>query len=1285
MHVLTAKHIKSMPSIISILRTGFLLSGVALSVQAGSFSTDFNTGALPAGSHTNANANGGAYLELTGGVGDSGCLKLTKNINSQNGSFILDDLDAGQPIYGFDATFKVRIGGGTSTPADGLSLSVGPGLTDTSLFAEGGAGGGLSFDWDIFNNGAPNPDFPPSPQVNVRVAGGVVAYKAYTIPSIQTGGTDASTWWADVHIHLNPDGSLNFDYRGTNVFTNFFIPGYQNVANAGVPVRFGFGARTGGLNANQWIDNLQITTYTTPMVGISQQPFSQTAQQGDDVQFDVRVANTNGVTYQWYSNNIVIGGATGQTLTVTNTPPSASGSLYKVVATGPNNAATSSVVTLTVTNLPIPSSPQLAFNFDDGLVPSAVTLAGTAVVDLSGGVTNSPCIKLVAPAGSGTMFVTNSADGGNPVFGFTARFKTLVGGGTIPPADGFAFVLGNDIPDAPGGNFEEGLGLGTGLRVTFDIYNNDGIFGFAGGGEPQPAPSIDVRLGNQVLGTRQLPISFMETGVNPNDGTPLYQDTIVQLNVDGTINVVYHGSLVFDHLPIPFGSITGGRFAIAARTGGLNDNIWLDNFELTTTTNSGTIRITSSSGNQTILVNHAVTNTVAVNDPTGATYQWYRNGTTLIGGATSSSYVIPSVVLGDSGATFSAVVTKSSVNVTSTPALLTVVNLTPPVSPNLTFNFNDGLLPAGTAIYGTGGAAGYISLNGGVGDSGVLHITDAVNSQAGAFVISNLYNGAQVSAIAASWDARLGGGSGNAADGYSFNFANNLSQGAAGGGEQGNGTGISVCFDIFGAPTDTPPQPNVSIKYKGAFVGVTQVPKSDLETGSDFRTVLVRVDQDGKLYMSYGERVFFNGLQLPNYSFTSAGQFGFYGRTGGENENQWIDNIQIKGTQSSGPLTISTQPADTTVLVGSNATFSVVPSDPNGATYQWQKNNVNIGGATGSSYTTPPTVLGDNGALFKVVVTGPSGTATSSNAVLTVVAPITISNPVMAYDFNDCALPPGTILNGSGQAPNPPGGYIDCQGGITNSAVLKLTDAVNGQGGTFIMPDADNNQPIKALTAYFAIRVADGTTPPADGFSFVWAPSNNIPNNVTFGQNGIGNGLIVGFDTYLNNPSAPEAPSFNVWWNGVQVANKLVPVEAIETGGYNVDPLLQYADVFIRVNSNGTLDLQYHGNVILNKLVLPGYAAVAGGRFAIGAATGGLNETHWVDNIQIATTQGLVPPTLGATRVGNSLRLTWGPNFKLQSTPTLNPSTWTDVPGATSPYIAAPTGAAQFFRLAPAP
>ena len=457
-------------------RIALLLMAAMLSARAGSFTSDFNTGDLPPSSHTNANASGGAYLELTGGIGDSGCLKLTKSINGQNGSFILDDLDSGLPIYGFDVTFKVRIGGGTQPPADGFSLTVDPNLTDTSLFGETGTGGGLVFGWDIYNN----PDTPPSPQIEVRVNGAQVAYKGYTVDGISTTG-DVTTWWTDVHIHLNPDGSLNLDYQGVNVFTNLFLPNYQAIVDAGVPVRFGLGARTGGLNANQWIDNLQITTFTTPMVGISQQPFSQTVQQGDDAAFDVRVANINGVSYQWMSNNVPIAGAVSQGLIITNVQPTFSGSQYQVVATGPNNVVTSSVVTLTVTNLALPA-PQLSFNFDEGtgVPPDGTLLTGTAFIDTIGGVNDSGVVKLVNPSGSGVLIVTNSAEAGLPVFGFTARFKLLVGGGTVPPADGFSFAFGNDIPDDPIGDFETGVALGNGLRVTFDIYDNSGIFGYPG-------------------------------------------------------------------------------------------------------------------------------------------------------------------------------------------------------------------------------------------------------------------------------------------------------------------------------------------------------------------------------------------------------------------------------------------------------------------------------------------------------------------------------------------------------------------------------------------------------------------------------------------------------------------------------------------------------------------------------------------------------------------------------------------------------------------------------------
>lgn len=82
--------------------------------------------------------------------------------------------------------------------------------------------------------------------------------------------------------------------------------------------------------------------------------------------------------------------------------------------------------------------------------------------------------------------------------------------------------------------------------------------------------------------------------------------------------------------------------------------------------------------------------------------------------------------------------------------------------------------------------------------------------------------------------------------------------------------------------------------------------------------------------------------------------------------------------------TFATQPASQSVTVGQTAVFSVTATGTSPLNYQWQKNNANISGAMGASYTTPATVSGDNGATFRVLVTNSAGSATSNSATLTV-------------------------------------------------------------------------------------------------------------------------------------------------------------------------------------------------------------------------------------------------------------------------------------------------------------
>ena len=95
--------------------------------------------------------------------------------------------------------------------------------------------------------------------------------------------------------------------------------------------------------------------------------------------------------------------------------------------------------------------------------------------------------------------------------------------------------------------------------------------------------------------------------------------------------------------------------------------------------------------------------------------------------------------------------------------------------------------------------------------------------------------------------------------------------------------------------------------------------------------------------------------------------------------------------------TIASQPASQIVTAGQTATFSVMASGTAPLSYQWLKNSANIGGATAATYTTPPTLAGDNGAKFDVVVSNSAGSTSSTVATLTVnaaaVAPTITTQP----------------------------------------------------------------------------------------------------------------------------------------------------------------------------------------------------------------------------------------------------------------------------------------------------
>ncbi|MEM7387504.1 MAG: LamG-like jellyroll fold domain-containing protein, partial [Verrucomicrobiota bacterium] len=239
------------------------------------FEFDFNDG-VPEG----VELTGTAEVRDSGGVDDSGYLKVTDAENSQLGAVIFPDISGGTAVKGFKFSVDVRSGGGTDRPADGFSMNLvrpnDPLLTgdprgatyagignETSLPEEGSRTGfGLGFDeWE---SGAPD-----IVGISVRVDNDlIVQVPAPTLngeaddpTSLQTGpqpdggdSTENLTWQKfEVVVDENDAGKteITVNWKGTEIVKEeILFPG-----GALIPV---FGGRTGGANANHHFDNMRL-------------------------------------------------------------------------------------------------------------------------------------------------------------------------------------------------------------------------------------------------------------------------------------------------------------------------------------------------------------------------------------------------------------------------------------------------------------------------------------------------------------------------------------------------------------------------------------------------------------------------------------------------------------------------------------------------------------------------------------------------------------------------------------------------------------------------------------------------------------------------------------------------------------------------------------------------------------------------------------------------------------------------------------------------------------------
>ena len=103
-----------------------------------------------------------------------------------------------------------------------------------------------------------------------------------------------------------------------------------------------------------------------------------------------------------------------------------------------------------------------------------------------------------------------------------------------------------------------------------------------------------------------------------------------------------------------------------------------------------------------------------------------------------------------------------------------------------------------------------------------------------------------------------------------------------------------------------------------------------------------------------------------------------FGTTAGVTYN--ITRAKCTPAPAGSPV-ITAHPVDTTVVLPDTATFTVSASGT-GLSYQWQKNRVDIPGATSPSYITPATTMWDIGSAYRCVVSNSFGTSKSNPGIL---------------------------------------------------------------------------------------------------------------------------------------------------------------------------------------------------------------------------------------------------------------------------------------------------------------
>ena len=365
--------------------------------------------------------------------------------------------------------------------------------------------------------------------------------------------------------------------------------------------------------------------------------------------------------------------------------------------------------------------------------------------------------------------------------------------------------------------------------------------------------------------------------------------------------------------------------------------------------------ITTQPDDQSVTEGQSATFSVTATGTAPLSYQWQKDGAD-ISGATAASYTTPATTLADDGAQFVCTVTNDYGSDTSNPATLTV---------------------------STAGSAPTITVQ--PEDQGVTEGQSATFSVTATGTAPLSYqwqkDGADISgATAASYTTPT---TTLPDDGVQF---------------------VCTVTNDYGSDTSNPATLTVSTAGSAPTITVQPEDQSVFEGQSATFTVTATgtnplgyqwqkdgVDISGAISTSYTTPATTLADDGAQFVCTVTNDYG--------SDTSNSANLTVS-TASSAP-TITVQPVNQSVVEGQSATFSVTATGADPLSYQWQKDGVNISGATGASYNTPASSLADNGAQFTCIVTNDYGSVSSDSAILYVLSD---TGEIASDDFNAASL-----------------------------------------------------------------------------------------------------------------------------------------------------------------------------------------------------------------------------------------------------------------------------------------